>query len=66
MAEEIANNNLALPDIEVNSMDEVGQALVALNRMKNNLTAVVGTIGGDGNTTGQCQRGNFGHRRTHR
>ena len=46
LAEEIANNNLALPDIAVTSMDEIGQALVALNRMKNNLTQIVGTIGG--------------------
>ena len=50
MAEEIANNNLAVPDIEVHSMDEIGQSLVALNRMKNNLTKVVGTIAG---TAGQ-------------
>lgn len=46
LAEEIANNNLAVPDIEVHSTDEIGQALLALNRMKNNLTAVVGTISG--------------------
>jgi methyl-accepting chemotaxis protein len=50
LAEEIANNNLAVPDIEVHSMDEIGQSLVALNRMKNNLTKVVGTIAG---TAGQ-------------
>ena len=46
LAEAISNNNLAVPDIEVHSMDEIGQSLVALNRMKNNLTAVVGTIAG--------------------
>src|SRR5271169_2107606 len=46
LAEEIADNNLAVPDIEVGSMDEIGQAVTALNRMKNNLTKVVTTIAG--------------------
>jgi len=46
LAEEIANNNLAVADIEVTSEDEVGQAVTALNRMKNNLTKVVTSIAG--------------------
>ena len=57
LAEEIANNNLAVPDIEVTSTDEIGQALVALNRMKNNLTEVVGTIAG---TAGQLAKASEG------
>ena len=44
LAEEIAGNNLAVLDIAVNSGDEVGQAVTALNSMKNNLHAVVESI----------------------
>jgi methyl-accepting chemotaxis protein len=46
LAEEIANNNLTVADIEVTAMDEVGQAVTALNKMKNNLTSVVTAIAG--------------------
>jgi methyl-accepting chemotaxis protein len=44
LSEEIAGNNLAVADIAVNSGDEVGQAVTALNTMKNNLRAVVESI----------------------
>ncbi len=44
LAEEIAANNLAVADIAVTSGDEVGQAVTALNRMKNNLHAMVENI----------------------
>jgi methyl-accepting chemotaxis protein len=44
LAEEIAANNLAVADIEITSEDELGQAGVALNRMKNNLREVIQTI----------------------
>jgi methyl-accepting chemotaxis protein len=46
LAAEIAANNLAVADIEVTSEDELGQAGVALNRMKNNLREVIQTIAG--------------------
>ncbi len=44
MAEEIAGNNLAVDDIEIASEDEIGQAGLALNRMKNNLREVIQAI----------------------
>jgi methyl-accepting chemotaxis protein len=46
LAEEIAANNLAVADIEVTSADELGQAGVALNRMKNNLREMIRAIAG--------------------
>ena len=42
--QEIAANNLSVDDIQVNSDDEIGQACVALNTMKNNLRDVIQTI----------------------
>ena len=42
--QEIAHNNLAIPDIDVVSHDELGQAGMALNEMKQNLSEVVRTI----------------------
>jgi methyl-accepting chemotaxis protein len=44
LAQEIARNNLSVDDIGVNSGDEVGEAVVALNSMKNNLHSVVENI----------------------
>jgi methyl-accepting chemotaxis protein len=44
LAKEIVGNNLAVADIEVTSGDEVGQAVTALNSMKNNLHAVIESI----------------------
>ncbi len=44
MAEEIADNNLAIEDIEVASSDEIGDTASALNRMKNNLHQLLQTI----------------------
>ena len=44
LAKEIAANNLAGDDIHVNSGDEVGEAVTALNRMKNNLHGMVENI----------------------
>jgi len=44
--ENIAANNLAIEDMEVSSEDELGQAGVALNRMKNNLREVIQAIAG--------------------
>jgi methyl-accepting chemotaxis protein len=41
MIQEIAVSNLALPDIEVTSQDEIGRACMALNEMKNNLHEMV-------------------------
>jgi methyl-accepting chemotaxis protein len=44
LAQEIARNNLSIDDIEVNSGDEVGEAVLALNSMKNNLHSMVENI----------------------
>jgi methyl-accepting chemotaxis protein len=44
LAKEIAANNLAGDDISVNSGDEVGEAVTALNQMKNNLHGMVENI----------------------
>lgn len=41
---EIANSNLAVPDVDVHSHDELGQAGSALNSMKRQLATVVKTI----------------------
>jgi methyl-accepting chemotaxis protein len=40
----IANNDLTLDDLHVESADEVGDAMVAMNTMKNNLHEVVQSI----------------------
>ncbi len=42
--QEIAANNLAIDDVQVDSTDEIGQASLALNTMKNNLRDVIRTI----------------------
>jgi len=44
MIQEIAANNLAMDDLQITSRDEVGQAGIALNRMKNNLEQVIQSI----------------------
>lgn len=41
---EIAANNLEVPDLSVTAADEVGHATQALNRMKNNLAEILRTI----------------------
>jgi len=46
MIQEIATNNLAVADMEIKSLDEIGQAGTALNKMKNNLHEVIQTIAG--------------------
>ncbi|HXX00978.1 MAG TPA: methyl-accepting chemotaxis protein [Candidatus Acidoferrales bacterium] len=43
-AEAIAAKNLSLDDLDVSSADEVGDAMTAMNTMKNNLHAVVQAI----------------------
>ena len=42
--QEIADNNLALDDVAVDCQDEIGEASLALNRMKNNLAQVIRVI----------------------
>jgi len=42
--QEIAANNLAIDDVQVDSDDEIGRASLALNTMKNNLRDVIQTI----------------------
>jgi methyl-accepting chemotaxis protein len=44
MIQEIASKNLARPDIEVTSQDEIGQAEAALNGMKNSLRELINSI----------------------
>lgn len=44
MIQEIANSNLAVPDLDVHSEDELGKAGTALNTMKRQLATVVKTI----------------------
>jgi methyl-accepting chemotaxis protein len=46
MAQQIADNNLALEDLEIKSRDEIGKAGTALNQMKNNLREVIRSIAG--------------------
>jgi len=46
LAGEIASNNLAVSDIKIISNDEVGQALAALNKMKNNLHGMIEEMSG--------------------
>ena len=41
---EVAANNLTIPDMEIASQDEMGQAGLALNKMKNNLRAAIESI----------------------
>lgn len=43
---EISSNNLAVADVKVQSGDEIGVAVVALNKMKNNLHEVIESISG--------------------
>ncbi len=44
MIEQIAANNLAIPDMDVKSQDEIGKACLAMNRMKNNLQHTIQSI----------------------
>jgi methyl-accepting chemotaxis protein len=44
MIQEVAANNLTVPDMKVASADEIGLAGLALNGMKNNLHAVIQSI----------------------
>jgi methyl-accepting chemotaxis protein len=44
LALEIAKNNLSVEDIKVISGDEIGEAVIALNSMKNNLHSMVENI----------------------
>ena len=46
LANQIANNNLAVADIKVRAHDEIGEAGAALNKMKNNLHKVIQSIAG--------------------
>ncbi len=46
LIQEVAGNNLAIEDMEIRSEDEIGQAGVALNKMKNSLREVVQSIAG--------------------
>src|SRR5215813_7290100 len=41
LIEQVAANNLAIGDLEVRSSDEIGQACVATNKMKNQLRAMI-------------------------
>ncbi|HEX3352154.1 MAG TPA: methyl-accepting chemotaxis protein [Terriglobales bacterium] len=47
MIQAVAANNLTITDMEINSQDEIGQAGIALNKMKNNLHDVIRSIAGN-------------------
>ena len=44
MIQHVAANNLTIADMEIRSQDEIGQAGIALNKMKNNLQEVIQSI----------------------
>jgi methyl-accepting chemotaxis protein len=44
MIQEVAANNLAVADLEITTEDEIGQAGIALNKMKSNLSEIVQSI----------------------
>jgi len=44
MIQEVAGNNLTISDMEITSQDEIGQAGIALNHMKNNLREMIRSI----------------------
>jgi methyl-accepting chemotaxis protein len=46
MIQEIAANNLTVDDLEIHSQDEIGQAGISLNKMKNNLREIIQSIAG--------------------
>jgi methyl-accepting chemotaxis protein len=46
MIQEVAANNLGIADMEIASRDELGQAGIALNKMKNNLREIIESIAG--------------------
>ncbi len=46
MIKEIAANNLAIEDMQITSQDEIGQACMALNQMKNSLHEMMVSIAG--------------------
>jgi methyl-accepting chemotaxis protein len=46
LASHIANNDLSVDDLVVESQDEIGEATAALNKMKNNLRQMVHSIAG--------------------
>jgi len=46
MIQEVAANNLTVHDMKIVSQDEIGQAGIALNRMKNNLHEMIQSISG--------------------
>jgi methyl-accepting chemotaxis protein len=46
LIQEIAQNNLTAQDVEITSQDEIGEAGIALNHMKNSLHEVIRSIAG--------------------
>jgi methyl-accepting chemotaxis protein len=46
LVNELAANNVGAADMEITSQDEIGQAGMALNQMKNNLRELIQTIAG--------------------
>lgn len=46
MAQQIAENDLAIDDLQIKSADEIGKAGMALNQMKNSLRDVIRSIAG--------------------
>jgi methyl-accepting chemotaxis protein len=46
MIEQVAANDLTVQDLKIGSLDEIGQAGIALNRMKNDLHEMIRSISG--------------------
>jgi len=44
LVNEIGANNLAVEDLDVESRDEIGETVAALNKMKNNLKVIVNSV----------------------
>jgi len=66
LATEIANGNLSVMDINASSQDEVGEAVLALNRMKNSLRDMVEQMASTAGdiTTSSGEFGEFNQRIT--
>jgi len=47
LIERVANNDLTVEDVEISSRDEIGQAVEALNNMKNSLENTIQTVAGN-------------------
>jgi len=54
LANKIAANDLTAPDLRIAAEDEIGEASVALNRMKNNLAGIIQAMSGTSATVARA------------